>query len=236
MKIPFLEGKKKEEKMKGKGYAPVNRVQQLMSRGFSETDVIDALRREGFAPEEIDSALTQALKGDVKGEPPTTYTAEKPSFTAAEGMQKSRDQPSFPPEQQAQKLPTLEEIKPSQPVVPETSLPSEYYQSYPTEDYVDYVINEKMAEVSHTMNEFAIRYNELEKRMEEIKNQLNTMVQGRSGEQQQVITKVEGVGTSLEDIQVRLSSLEKAFKETLPALIESVRALSDLVQRMKREG
>ena len=62
------------------------------------------------------------------------------------------------------------------------------------------------------------------------------IVQGRSGEQQQIITKVEGVGEGMEDITTRLSSLEKAFKETLPALIESVRALSDLVQRMKRES
>jgi len=234
MKIPFLSGK--EEKIKGKGYVPTNRVHQLMSRGFSETDVIDALRREGFAPEEIDSALTQTLKGGVRGEPVTTYTAERSSFTPAEGMQQSANQPSFPPAQQSSMLPTMEQIKPSQPVVPETSLPSEYYQSYPTEDYVDYAINERMTDVQHQMNEFAIRYTELEKRMEEIKHQLNTVIQGRSGEQSQVITKVEGVGTSLEDIHVRLSGLEKAFKETLPALIESVRALSDLVQRMKREG
>jgi hypothetical protein len=34
----------------------------------------------------------------------------------------------------------------------------------------------------------------------------------------------------------RLSSLEKAFKDALPALIESVRSLTDLVQRVKREG
>jgi len=227
MKLPLLGSMgAKEEKRKGKGYAPVDRVQQLMSRGFSESDVIDVLRRDGFSAEEIDSALTQAVKSGVRGETPAQEA-----------------QPVFPPrqEQQAEQypaLPTIEQLKPQQagPVVPETSLPSEYYQSYPTEEYVDYAINERMQEVNRQMNEFAVRYNELEKKMEEIKNQLNMIVQGRSGEQQQIITKVEGVGEGMEDITTRLSSLEKAFKETLPALIESVRALSDLVQRMKRES
>jgi hypothetical protein len=37
----------------------------------------------------------------------------------------------------------------------------------------------------------------------------------------------------IEEMNVRLESLEKAFKETLPALIESIRALSELTQRLK---
>jgi hypothetical protein len=40
----------------------------------------------------------------------------------------------------------------------------------------------------------------------------------------------------MNEVNMRMASLEKAFKETLPALIESVRSLSDLVQRLKREA
>jgi hypothetical protein len=35
-------------------------------------------------------------------------------------------------------------------------------------------------------------------------------------------------------METRIAGLEKAFKDALPALIESVRALSDVVQRMKK--
>jgi hypothetical protein len=231
MKFPFTSGKGDAERTAGKGYVPTDRVQQLMSRGFSQSDVIDVLRREGFSADEIDSAFTQAVKGGVKGESPAvSYSAEKPDFLAGQ------QQPTFPPTQQQQvMLPTIDQIKQrQQSVLPETSLPSEYYQSYPTEDYIDYIINERMTDVNQQMNEFAIRYTELEKRMEEIKSQLNTIIQTRGGEQQQVISKVDNVGDTLEDITARLGSLERAFKETLPALIESVRALCDLVQKMKR--
>ena len=65
MKLPFIGDIGGGGKKKGKGYAPSDRVKQLMSRGFSETDVIDVLRREGFSPDEIDSALTQSLKGGI---------------------------------------------------------------------------------------------------------------------------------------------------------------------------
>lgn len=238
MKLPFFGGKE-PEKAKGKGFTPVDKVRQLMSRGFSETDVVDALRREGFTPEEIDSALTQALKIGVRGEQPSPFPQqEQPSSQPRQEQQwPGMQQQPQSQEQPAPLLPTFEQIKPKQeqPIAPETSLPENYYQSYPTEDYVDYAINERMDEVNKQMGEFSIRYNELEKRMDEIKSQLNSIIQSRSGEQNQIITKVEGVGEGMEDMTTRLSSLEKAFKETLPALIESVRALCDLVQRMKRE-
>ena len=233
MDIPFLGIGKAAEKMKGKGYAPADRVRQLMSRSFSETDVIDVLRREGFSPDEIDTALTQALKGGVRGEQGAPFQEQSAFPSRQEQFQQEQQQ------QPTSLLPTVEDIKPRQPaqlIVPETSLPAEYYQSYPTEDYIDYTINERMTDVQQSMNEFAIRYNELEKRLDEISNRLNMIVQGRSGEQQTIISKVEGASEGMEDISSRLASLEKAFKETLPALIESVRALCDLVQRMKREG
>jgi len=40
----------------------------------------------------------------------------------------------------------------------------------------------------------------------------------------------------LQDVDNRLTGLERAFKDTLPPLIESVRSLSDLVERLKREA
>lgn len=216
--LPFLK-KKEPEVMIGKGYAPVDRVIEMSSRGFSEPEMIDVLRREGFSPDEIDKALTQGLKAKVAGSSP----------------------PSPVPQSAEPTLPTLEQImpQPTEPQqalqVPETSLPVEYYQQYPSEEYIDAIIQARISEVNERIAEFTVKYNELEKKVDAISEQLNEFLRIRSSEQQQILNKIDLFSESLNDSNSRLGSLEKAFKETLPALIESVRVLSDLVQRMKRE-
>ena len=214
VQLPFL--KKKEQH--AKTFVPMERIGDLSGRGFSEPEMIDVLRKEGYAPEAIDTALTQSIKMNVASEPPRPPALE------------SRE----PNEQ----LPTLEELTPKaeMPQIPESPLPQQYYQQqYPTEDYVDYIVQARVGEVTERMNEFNIRYQEMEKRIDAVSQQLTQMMQTRSGEQQQILSSIDGFGDTINDVNTRVGSLERVFKDTLPALIESVRALSDLVQRLKRE-
>lgn len=217
MALQLFKKKEPETMAMGKG-APTDRVKELASKGFSEPDMIDVLRKEGYTPEDIDSALTESLKMGVSG-----VTPPAPEFQ----------------EQISPILPALE-MTPAQvsaPIMPETSLPQSYYQQqYPTEEYVEYLVRERMGGVDEKINEFSIRYEELEKRMQTVWDQLNTIATGRSSEQQQLLQKMDMLKDSMSEMEIKLGSLEKAFRETLPALIESVRALSDLVERMKREA
>jgi DNA-binding transcriptional MerR regulator len=212
-----LFGKKEPEKMPaaGKGYVPVERIRDLASKGFSEPDMIDVLRKEGFSADEIDRALTEALKSGVSG----------------------ISQPSAQP---APALPTLEQIQPAQqqmPQIPETSLPEQYYQQqYAPEEYVEYLVKERTAEIDEKISEFMVRYQELEKRMVEVHEQISVMAKTRTSTEELILSKIESFKDVVGDVDIRLGSLEKAFKETLPALIEAVRTLSDLVQRTKREA
>lgn len=222
MALPFL----KNPLGKGKGSIPVERVRDLTGRGFSEIEVIDVLRKEGYSPEEIDSALTQSLKFAA-----TNTTAPQQT-----------EQTEYPKSEPT--LPTLEEILPKQreqtPQIPETSLPQEYYQgyqqNYPTEEYVDYVVQARLGEVTQKITEFSMKSQEIEKRVEEVADRINEIMSLRNAEQTQILSKIETFKDSAGDIETRIGGLEKAFKETLPALIESVRALTDLVQRFKREA
>jgi len=216
MALNIFKKKEPETMSVGKG-VPIDRVKELSGKGFSEPDMIDVLRKEGYSPEEIDSALTEALKMGVSG-------------IAA---------PAQPQQEQAPLLPALQPVEAVQniPIMPETSLPQNYYQQqYPTEEYVEYLVRERMGGVDEKINEFSIRYEELEKRMQTVWDQLNTIASGRSTEQQQILQKLDVFKDSLVEMETRMGSLEKAFRETLPALIESVRALSDLVGRVKREA
>lgn len=221
-------GKTAKEKSAGigKGFTPVERVKELGSKGFSEADMIDVLRKEGYSADEIDKALTESLRAGI------TPTTQKPSQQPSQPS----PVPSLPP------LPALEQpqqqVQMQMPIIPETSLPENYYynQPYQTEEYVEYLVKERMGEVNEKISEFSVRYEELQKRMEEMTDQLTSIAKARTSGEQLIISKIDSFKDVLSDVDVRMNGLEKAFKDTLPALIESVRALSDLVQRMKKEG
>jgi len=215
--------KKKPEIMAaiGKGFLPTDRVKELSSKGFSEPEMIDVLRKEGFSAEEIDRGLTEALRAGVTGSPAPAYTP-----------------PAEPTPVEAPKLPTLEELAPkaAMPTLPETSLPAEYYQGYSPEEYMDYILRERMGEIDEKIGQFMSKYADIERKMAEIHEQLNFLAKAKTSEEQILMSKIDSFKETVDDVRARMSSLEKAFKETLPALIESVRALSDVVQRLKREA
>lgn len=217
--------KKKEKKPLGRGFIPTDRARDLSSKGFTETEIIDALRREGFSVEEIDRGLMQGLRAGV-----TEARVETARSAAA------------PVAEERPALPTLEEIteiqKVQMPAVPETSLPEEYYypEQYQTEEYVSMMVKERMQDVESRIANFSVKYGELEARIQQIYGQLSLLTKGEPTERQLLSTKMDSLKETVDDVSIRLNSLERAFKETLPALIESVRALSDLVQRFKREA
>ncbi|MEM5836441.1 MAG: hypothetical protein QXR09_01740 [Candidatus Aenigmatarchaeota archaeon] len=218
MPLPFLQ--QKPEVVKSK--PPVERIKELSSKGFSEVEIIDILRKEGYSPEEIDAGLTEALKMGVSG--------------------------ISPPGEGPVSLPKLEDLQPKQTQleIPETSLPQDYSyyttplyalhseQSYPTEDYIEFIVKEKTAELNDKLKEFMIKYSELEKKFAEIHQQLNELMRAKTSGEQLVLARLDEVKSVLTDMETRIAGLEKAFKDALPALIESVRALSDVVQRVKK--
>jgi len=257
MKLPFFGESKKTEESAGRGYVPTDRVHELTGRGFSEIDSIDVLRREGFSPDEIDKALTQTLKDGVTGaagpdtqqqmpwQYPNTPQQTQPETPQQQFSLPPARQPAMQPQMQKEeqpkefRLPTLDDIQgktAAAPIAPESSLPDEYYQGYPTEDYIDYVVQERTRDVMEKMNEFSLRNRELDSKIREMSERVSDMSKMRINEQQQVLNTIEGLTDSVNDVNMRIAGMEKAFKDTLPALIESVRALSDLVGRVRRES
>jgi DNA-binding transcriptional MerR regulator len=210
-----LFGKKKEEEAPlGKGFVPIDRVRELSDKGFSEPEIIDVLRKEGFGADEIDRALTQVLKLGVTGQP------AEPS-----------------------PLPTMEELPtqayfegPTMPQMPERSIQYQQYpEGYGTEELVESVVQERMGEVDQRFVELVAKQADLERSISNLHHQLSIMSKGRTQTEEAILAKIDSFKDSLDDINGRMSSLEKAFKDALPALIESVRSLTDLVQRVKKE-
>jgi len=212
--IKFFGKKKEEEAPLGKGFIPIDRVRELSDKGFSEPEIIDVLRKEGFSAEEIDRGLTQVLKLGVTGQP------EEPST-----------------------LPTMENLQATGqfegqgvPQMPERSIQyPQYPESYGTEELIESVVQERMGEVDQKFAELVAKQTALERSISNLHHQLSIMSKGRTQTEQAILSKIDSFKDSIDEMNGRVSSLEKAFKDALPALIESVRSLTDLVHRVKRE-
>jgi DNA-binding transcriptional MerR regulator len=203
-------GKKAEETPKlGKGFIPADRVKELSDKGFSEPEIIDVLRKESFSAEEIDRALTQALELKISGAP--------------------EPEPSLPTFGQPQRAPQMPQIpEPSLQYPPAT-------EGYGTEELVESIVHERMADIDEKLAEFRVKHADLERNISNLHNQLLILTKGTSQTEQAIVAKLDSLKDSLTDMNASISSLEKAFKDALPALIESVRSLTDLVQRFKKE-
>ena len=210
IKLFGVGGKSEAPPKLGRGFIPTDRVKELSDKGFSEPEMIDVLRKEGFSADEIDRALTQALELKVSGAP--------------------EPQPSFQTPLQTQPSSQI-------PQIPEPSI--QYPQApegYGTEELIESIVNERVADVDQRLVEFSAKHAELERNVSNLHHQLSIMTKGRSQAEQTIIARMESLKDSIEDMNAKVSSLEKAFKDALPALIESVRSLTDLVQRVKRES
>ena len=219
VELPFLK-KKGPEVIHGKGFVPVDRVKELASKGFSEVEIIDTLRKEGFSPKEIDEALTQAIK--------TMVTKEEPKEIPRPKEEAPKLLPTFSDitvEEKKEKAPT--------PELPETSLPEEYYYEVPSEEYIDAIIEARVSELKEKLTQISTKYEELEKKIETLTSNLNELFSKKSEEYNKILDKIEELTKSFDELSLKVGAVEKAFKEALPALIESVRALSDLVARLK---
>ena len=101
---------------------------------------------------------------------------------------------------------------------------------------VESIVHERMGGVDQKFTELMAKQAELERYISNLHHQLSILSKGRSETERSILAKLDSFKDSLDDMNGRMSSLEKAFKDALPALIESVRSLTSLAQRTKKEA
>ncbi|MBS3052599.1 MAG: hypothetical protein J4428_04500 [Candidatus Aenigmarchaeota archaeon] len=232
IKFPSLGKAKEPEKMEslGKGFVPVDKVKQLSSKGFAEPEIIDVLRKEGFSSTEIDRALTQALKLGLSGEDEQTGLPTLKDLQAQSTQYDDFSLPYEPQQTQAQDFNQQIMAQPQQ-------FQQEYYptENYGTEELVESIVQERMMELDEKLGEFREKYANLDRKISDLHNRLVILGKGKNEKDQMIVNKLDSLQDNLADMGAKISSLEKTFRDALPALIESVRSLTELVQRFKKE-
>ncbi|MCK4634505.1 MAG: hypothetical protein KAT37_01390 [Candidatus Aenigmarchaeota archaeon] len=204
--VPGFTSKKKE---------PADQiVERLSSMGKSEREIINHLRKEGYPNEEISRALNKAIKFRVTGAPQPSDYSTQPTPMPAIGKEFIAPMPQQPFEENILEMTDEEEIG--------------------LEELVEEIVEEKWKESMAELKD-------VEKAIVQLQDQIRFLEEkikhiGKSGDEKKDELKglIEDSSTHIENIESRIGSVEKAFKEFLPSLTENVRSLSGLVDKMEK--
>jgi len=234
-------GRKKEEIKVGKGFVPVQRVKEMVERGFSEIEIIDTLRKEGFSAEEIDKALTEVYKDIVARQ--VTQSAQTPQNIQVQPVQQVQNV-SLPQIQQVpiqnQNIQSVLQTQQTQPVqqvevkkeIKEEKLPT-YEDIVSLGEYIEAFVRERMEEYNKRLMEITLKFKEIESKISELDSKISETEKTRKDEIDRIFGEIRNIKNLINDAIIKVEVLTNTVKELLPSLLESVRLLSEIVQRQK---
>lgn len=246
---------------------PTNEVKALSSRGVPEPDIIRTLRREGYNINEIDQAMKEALRNKVSDGPdypgvqgpqgplgqehipsreqmprelsyPTSEKLEEPDFDSSP-LNRMRNQQ--PPQDRG--LPRGGDFTRPSPPPAERSSPQRDSRSGTRmerdeiEELAEIIVNEKTRNLKSKFSIMDTRFQELNKRIDSLSNEINSIRTKKSSEVKGIEEKIDSYSKNMDEIGGRMESVEKVLKDSLGPMLESMRSLSELVKSMKeKEG
>jgi len=105
------------------------------------------------------------------------------------------------------------------------------------EELAEIIVNEKLRGLKSKFSMMDTRFEELNKRIESIANEINSMKTKKSSDVKSIEEKIDVYSKNMGEIGGRMESVEKVLKDSLGPMLESMRSLSELVKSMKeKEG
>ena len=103
------------------------------------------------------------------------------------------------------------------------------------EELAEVIVDEKLRAMADRFKAIDAKFNSLGGRIEAISEDVNKIRSQKSGEVQSIESKIEEYSKGMTEMNGRMESMERAFKDSLSPMLESMRSLSDLVKSMKKE-
>ncbi len=216
---------------------PVDKVLDLSNQGKSEAQVSESLKGEGFAPADINKAYAGAVRSAVSAPVPSRQFAPM-SQPAREPVTQfevpSQRYEEYPVEPQQETV----EVQESgwTPEVPDTGIMGIAPPSAgELEEIVESVVDEKWKELQDGMEDMHERLDAMEAKITYLDVQINTLKDAGSAERSVIESKIDEYKDGIEGIESRIGSIEKAFKETLPSMIDSVKSVTEVVGKLRAQ-
>lgn len=182
-------------------------------------------------PSERAAVMTAVKETVTQPHQPAVQPEMQPmGFAIPEPPQAQPTDYEFPVEQQ-QPQPATE----WEPAVPEMAEIPVALSSSPTateiEEVVEAVVEEKWKQLEFRIDAIEKRFDAVNERLHDIDLQMRTIKESGTAASGGIEGKLDQYHENLDQIDARIGSIEKAFKETLPSMIESVRAVNESLQK-----
>ncbi len=218
---------------------PVDRVLDLSKQGNSDAQVSESLRKEGFAASDINKAYAGAVKSAVAAPAPTASQQFAPLSEVSQASVTDFEIPSqsaesYPAEAQAEPVETQESGW--TPEVPETGIMGIAPPSTgELEEIVESVVEVKWKDLQERLEDMHERIDAMESKITTLDVQYNTLKDAGTSERGSIGSKIDEYKDSINGIEARIGSIERAFKETLPSMIDSVKSITEVVEKLKAQ-
>lgn len=193
--------------------AAEERVSFLLSQGLAEPEIIKAMKEEGYSFQEIDSGVSNMLKSRVSDEAP---------------MQSAYGSQEMPPEDLA---PLIGPAEAGMQTRQETR--AEVLDQM--EAVMEQMIEEKFSSVSAQLDGIDAKFEALEKKIQQLASRINEIEGSEKKYNEGEEVKIQELNAKESGLEPRISSLERAFKDIIPNLVESIRELKEMAASKKRE-
>jgi len=223
-------GKKKEERE-----LPTDRVHIMMRGGMSEKDIVRQLKAEGYSFGEIEKALMAVVKEGAAPLPLGAELGARPVRAPVEApLPLPRPKPAEPAEAPAP-APVPAPTQAPQYVQPSYQPAPAYFEFMPEELEPEVVMEELIESVAEEKFEkFSEDVKHIETALDKLRSELAAVREKAAAKPAPEVPKE--LSDRIDELEVRLGGLEKAFKQILPQLTESIQAISKMVAEKKRQA
>ncbi len=128
---------------------------------------------------------------------------------------------------------------PSQPTTFTYEQPEEF--TLPTgseitlEEVVEGIVADKWEEFEHRLVNFEKRDLQLQNQIEDARKRLEDLESRTRDKEEKLIGKFEDFGDSMTNIEGRIGSMERVFKEFIPQLTQNIRTMSNIIEKTKEK-
>jgi hypothetical protein len=237
--LPFH---KKKEEVK-KVYIPVDLVLSYSSQGLSEDEIKDQLHAQGFDTEIIDKALRIALKEKVTSQMPQVVPSQQQVHVPQPQTMEISRHPmplGYPPERivspdEPKAVEVEEAAKPFTFEPTAAQMPESPIGEITIEEIIEGVVDERWKDFEERLIDFEKRDMLLQAQIEDLRKRTKEIESLLKEKEKGIVVKLDEFGGSVENIEGRIGSIERVFKDFLPDLTQNIKNMSELVDKIKEK-
>ncbi len=202
---------------------PVDKVKEYVAAGMPEAEIIKTLKSSGYSFREIDAALNNALKTGVGAETYNEDASLQESTPAADTVEPLTEIP--------------EENKIVAPqVFAGDDEGSEKINVEELEEVVNSIADEKMRAFKIDIEKSANSVLVFAEKLNSVSNGLDSIKTTWEKSNADTEKKLGEFHAKLDDFEPKILGLERAFKDIMPNLVDSVREVKEAIHEMRAKG